>query len=83
MVREAAASALGCLSSFYQPGQLALVRSGAVTMLLAALVQGQAPAVVRSAAGLPPLARPRAVPPGASSPHVVPCIHNCLERVMT
>ncbi len=38
VVREAAASALGCLSSFYEPGQVALVRSGAATLLLAALV---------------------------------------------
>ena len=49
-IREAAACALGCLSSFYEPGQLSLVRSGAVKMLLAALSLETPPAVTSAIA---------------------------------
>ena len=50
-IREAAACALGCLSSFYEPGQLAVARSGAAHVLMAALVDGAPPTLVAAAAG--------------------------------
>ena len=48
--REAAASALGCLSSFFEPGQQALVRMGAVPALLACLTDSAPHALARAAA---------------------------------
>ena len=72
-IRETAACALGCLSSFYEPGQLALVRSGAVKMLLAALSPETPPAVASAIAdavancALAPANHPQLVEFGAVS----------------
>jgi len=49
-VRVAAACALGCLTSFYEPAQLAVVRSSAALSLLALLQDASAGPLVSAAA---------------------------------